>query len=94
MLRTHNCNELGVGHIGQKVTLNGWIETIRDHGGVLFVDLRDHYGVTQIVFSDDSMLSGITKETVVLVKGEVTKRDDETVNPKINTGLLKFVQAK
>ena len=88
MLRTHNCNELGVGHIGQKVTLNGWIETIRDHGGVLFVDLRDHYGVTQIVFSDDSMLSGITKETVVLVKGEVTKRDDETVNPKINTGLI------
>ena len=88
MLRTHNCNELGVEHIGQKVTLNGWIETIRDHGGVLFVDLRDHYGVTQIVFSDDSMLSGITKETVVLVKGEVTKRDDETVNPKINTGLI------
>ena len=50
MLRTHNCNELNATSIGQKVTLCGWIETVRDHGGVLFVDLRDHYGVTQIVF--------------------------------------------
>ena len=88
MLITHNCNELGVGHIGQKVTLNGWIETIRDHGGVLFVDLRDHYGITQIVFSDDSLLSGITKETVVQIKGKVTKRDEETVNDKLETGTV------
>ena len=88
MLRTHNCNELTVNHIGQGVTLCGWVETVRDHGGVLFVDLRDHYGVTQIVFSDDKMLSGITKETVVKIEGEVTKRDEETVNPKIATGLI------
>ena len=88
MLRTHTCNELNTDHIGQKVILTGWIDTIRDHGGVLFVDLRDHYGVTQIVFSDDSMLSGMTKETVVLVEGTVTKRDDETVNSKISTGLI------
>ncbi len=86
MLRTHNCNELGTAHIGQRVTLTGWVETIRDHGGVLFVDLRDHYGTTQVVFSDDKMLSGITKETVVLIEGEVTKRDEETVNPKLATG--------
>lgn len=88
MLRTHTCNELSSDHIGQKVTLTGWIDTIRDHGGVLFVDLRDHYGVTQIVFSDDSMISGMSKETVVLVEGTVTKRDEETVNSKISTGLI------
>ncbi len=88
MLRTHNCNELSTDNIGQKVTLTGWISTVRDHGGVLFVDLRDHYGVTQIVFSDDSMIAGMSKETVVLVEGTVTKRDEETVNPKISTGLI------
>ena len=88
MLRTHTCNELSIKNIGEKVTLTGWISTIRDHGGVLFVDLRDHYGVTQIVFSDDSMLEGLSKETVVLVEGVVTKRDEETVNPKIDTGLI------
>ena len=88
MLRTHNCNELNATSIGQQVTLCGWVETIRDHGGVLFVDLRDHYGVTQIVFSDDKMLAGITKETVVKIEGEVTKRDDETVNQKIATGMI------
>ena len=94
MLRTHTCNELGIAHIGQKVTLTGWIDTIRDHGGVLFVDLRDHYGVTQIVFSDDAMLAGMSKETVVLIEGAVTKRDEETVNPKIATGLIEVKAEK
>ena len=88
MLRTHTCNELRSEHIGQQVTLTGWIDTVRDHGGVLFVDLRDHYGVTQIVFSDDSMLAGMPKETVVQIEGLVTKRDEDTVNPKIDTGLI------
>ncbi len=88
MLRTHNCNQLGTEHIGQRVTLTGWIDTVRDHGGVLFVDLRDHYGITQIVLSDDGMIAGMSKETVVLVEGEVTKRDEETVNPKLATGLI------
>ena len=88
MLRTHTCNEIREQHIGQSVTLCGWVDTVRDHGGVLFVDLRDHYGVTQIVFSDDNMLSGITKETVVSIVGKVTARDAETVNPKIETGTV------
>jgi len=88
MLRTHTCNELRPEHIGTEVSLTGWVDTVRDHGGVLFIDLRDHYGVTQIVLSDDRMLEGISKETVVLVKGSVTKRDDETVNSKIDTGLV------
>ncbi|MBR2988553.1 MAG: hypothetical protein IKC64_02385, partial [Clostridia bacterium] len=94
MLRTHTCNELSVAHIGQSVTLCGWIETVRDHGGVLFVDLRDHYGVTQIVVHDDGMIAGINKETVVSVDGTVTKRDESTVNPKIATGLIEVVANK
>ncbi len=88
MLRTHTCNELNTEHIGQSVVLTGWIDTVRDHGGVLFVDLRDHYGITQIVFSDDSMIAGMSKETVILVEGTVTKRDEDTVNSKIDTGLI------
>ena len=91
MLRTHNCNQLGVEHIGQKVTLTGWIDTVRDHGGVLFLDLRDHYGVTQIVLSDDGMIAGMTKETVVLIEGVVSKRDEDTVNPKLATGLIEVM---
>ena len=86
MLRTHNCNELRESNIGSEVTLCGWIDTIRDHGGVIFVDLRDHYGITQVVLSDDSMIAGIAKETVIKVKGTVTKRDAETVNAKLETG--------
>lgn len=88
MLRTHTCNELGIDHIGQSVRLCGWVDTIRDHGGVIFVDLRDHYGVTQVVLSDDAMLADVSKETVIAVSGNVTKRDEETVNPKLATGLI------
>lgn len=88
MLRTHTCNELNLSHIGLNVSLCGWIDTVRDHGGVLFVDLRDHYGITQIVVSDDKMLAGMPKETVVLVKGEVCKRSEDTINEKIQTGLV------
>lgn len=88
MLRTHTCNELGIDHIDQSVRLCGWVDTIRDHGGVIFVDLRDHYGVTQVVLSDDAMLADVSKETVIAVSGNVTKRDEETVNPKLATGLI------
>ncbi len=88
MLRTHTCNELTKNHIGENVTLTGWIDTVRDHGGVLFVDLRDHYGITQIVVNDDKMIAGMPKETVILVEGTVTERDAETVNPKLATGLI------
>ena len=88
MLRTHTCNELRESDIGKSVTIAGWIDTVRDHGGVIFVDLRDHYGITQVVFSDDSMLKGISKETVIKVDGTVTKRDEETVNPKLETGTI------
>ena len=88
MYRTHNCDELREANIGEKVKLAGWIDTIRDHGGVLFVDLRDHYGITQLVVHDDRLLKGIQKETVISATGEVKKRDEETVNKKLGTGLI------
>ena len=85
--RTHNCGELREEHIGQKVRVSGWISTIRNHGGIVFVDLTDYYGVTQVVVTDEQ-ISGFGKETVILVHGTVLKRDDETVNPNIATGLV------
>lgn len=88
MLRTHNCGELREDHIGLNVKLAGWVDTIRDHGGVIFVDLRDGYGITQLVMYDDEMLSGIQKETVISVTGKVKRRDEETVNKKILTGYV------
>ncbi len=88
MLRTHTCNDLNLDHIGEKVTIAGWVDTIRDHGGVIFVDLRDHYGITQVVLSDDSLLKDVSKETVIMITGEVTKRDEETINTKIETGMV------
>ena len=88
MLRTHTCNEIRESDIGKEVSISGWVDTIRDHGGVIFVDLRDHYGITQVVVADDSMLSGITKETVIMVKGIVSKRDEETINSKLETGTI------
>ncbi len=91
MYRTHRCNEIREAHIGQTVQLAGWVEVIRDHGGVLFVDLRDETGVTQVVVHDENLLKGISKETVISVTGEVTKRDENTVNPKIETGFVELV---
>ena len=91
MYRTHRCNEIRESHIGQTVQLAGWVDVIRDHGGVLFVDLRDETGVTQVVVHDETLVKGISKETVISVSGEVTKRDENTVNPKIETGLVELV---
>jgi len=84
--RTHNCGELRKDHVGRRVTLAGWIDTIRDHGGVIFVDLRDHYGTTQIVIHEAALMAGLGKECVVSVEGVVCERAKETVNPKISTG--------
>jgi len=83
--RTHNCGELREEHTGQTVTLSGWVETIRDHGGVTFLDLRDQYGVTQIVLHEEYKSA---KESVITVTGAVKKRDAETINPKIETGTV------
>lgn len=86
--RTHHCNAISMEDIGTQVRLCGWVDTIRNHGGVIFVDLRDHFGITQTVFHDDKMLGGICRETVIRVCGNVVKRDEETVNSKLATGLV------
>lgn len=94
MYRTHRCNEIRKDHIGSNVQLAGWVDVIRDHGGVLFVDLRDETGVTQVVFHDEALLKGVGKETVLSVSGVVTERDPDTVNNKIETGLVELVADK
>ncbi|MBO5066276.1 MAG: aspartate--tRNA ligase [Clostridia bacterium] len=91
MYRTHRCNEIREMHIGIEVELAGWVDVVRDHGGVLFVDLRDETGVTQVVVHDENLLKGISKETVISVHGTVSKRDESTVNPKIDTGLVELI---
>ncbi|MCL2013760.1 MAG: aspartate--tRNA ligase [Oscillospiraceae bacterium] len=84
--RTHSCGEIKKQHIGQTVKLAGWIDTIRDHGGVIFIDLRDQYGVTQIVSNDTELFKGLHKESVVSVEGVVNQRSEDTLNEKIATG--------
>lgn len=86
--RTFNCGELTLDDLGQSVTLAGWVDTIRDHGGVAFIDLRDEYGVTQVVVNDDTLIYHLKKESVISVEGVVVKRDEETINKKIKTGEL------
>ena len=86
--RTNTCGELRQNNIGSSVRVCGWVQTIRDHGGVLFVDIRDQYGVVQTVFHNETLLKGVTKESVVSIGGTVVQRAPETVNPKIPTGYV------
>jgi aspartyl-tRNA synthetase len=89
--RTHTTLMLGEKNIGEQVRTAGWVENIRDHGGILFVDLRDHYGVVQITFSQNAaLLEGIRKECCISIGGEVIKRAEETVNKKIATGTIEI----
>ena len=88
--RSHTCAQLSAANVGETVRLSGWVHRKRDHGGVLFVDLRDHYGMTQIVADEDSpalaMLERLRAESVVTIDGEVKRRTPETVNANIPTG--------
>lgn len=86
--RTVTCGELREENIGQEVRVAGWVENIRDHGGVMFLDIRDQYGVLQVVVHNDELLKGINKECTVTLSGKVVKRDEETINSKIDTGYV------
>ena len=88
--RDMTIKEIGERNIGQNLRMAGWIENIRDHGGVSFIDLRDMYGVLQVVIRRTELLKGLTKENCVSVLGFVEKRDEETYNPRIPTGTIEL----
>ena len=88
--RNVTLDKLTEGDVGSTKKVCGWVENIRDHGGVSFIDLRDMYGVMQVVFRDTSLLDGITKEECISVEGVVQHRDEETFNPKIPTGTIEL----
>ena len=94
MYRDVTMKEISEDHIGKTLQVAGWVENIRDHGGVSFIDLRDMYGVLQVVMRDTSLLDGITKEMCVSIEGLVEKRDEETYNPKIPTGTIELEAKK
>jgi len=94
MLRTHLATELTKENIGEEVRLSGWVDTIRDHGGVKFLDLRDYSGIMQIVIHDDSMLENINRETVISATGKLRARSDETINTKLETGYIEVFAEK
>ncbi len=93
--RTHTCGELRAGDAGGEVRLSGWVHRKRDHGGVIFIDLRDHYGLTQVVVHPDKPFFGeaerVRNESVITVTGNLVKRSDETVNPEMATGEVELV---
>ena len=93
--RTHKCAELRSSDVGSTVRLSGWIHRRRDHGGVLFIDLRDHFGITQIVADEDNpvqkLLDSLKLESVITVTGEVVARSAEAINPKLPTGEIEVV---
>ncbi len=95
--RTHNCNELSVKDVDKKVILSGWVHRIRDHGGVLFIDLRDHYGITQVVIDPDSKdfvtAEKLRSEWCIQIIGKVKLRDHELINRNLSTGEIEvFVE--
>jgi len=96
--RTHSCAELRLGNVGDTVRLSGWVHRKRDHGHLLFVDLRDHYGITQIVTDTGSpafkTLDRLRVESVVTIEGEVVARSGETVNPNLPTGEIEVRAGK
>ncbi len=94
--RSHNCNELSITHAGQEVKLSGWVHRRRDHGNLLFIDLRDHYGITQIVFTDNNIdlkdkASYLRYESVVTIEGKVIARTPDTTNKAMSTGEIEVV---
>lgn len=97
--RTHNCNELQLNHVGQQVKLSGWVHRRRDHGNLVFIDLRDHFGITQLVFTDQNVVlmdesSHLKYETVITITGNVVARTQETINDSLMTGKIEVLVNK
>lgn len=94
MYRDTTMDKLSEADVGKIVKIAGWVENIRDHGGVSFLDVRDMYGVMQVVMRDTSLLDGISKEDCLSIEGRIEKRDEETYNPKIPTGTIELEAKK
>lgn len=92
--RSRTLNEITEGDVGASLKVAGWVENIRDHGGVSFIDLRDMYGVLQVVMRDTRLMDGITKEECISIEGIIEHRDEETYNPKIPTGTIELEAKK
>ncbi len=88
--RSCYCGDVTESLIGKNIKVSGWVENIRDHGGITFLDVRDHYGNVQVVLNDDALLKNISKETIVSAHGEVIARTPENVNPKLKTGKIEI----
>ncbi|MBQ9384868.1 MAG: aspartate--tRNA ligase [Ruminiclostridium sp.] len=89
--RDHYTTMLSESDIGSTVRVSGWVENIRDHGGIEFIDLRDHYGMLQVTFqNNEKLLEGISKECAISISGKIIKRDESTYNPKIATGTIEL----
>src|SRR3990170_207535 len=92
--RTHTCGQLRPEHVGQQARLSGWVQRKRDHGNLLFIDLRDHYGVTQCVIDTSSTIfpqvEAARVESVITLTGKIVARSAETVNPKLPTGEIEM----
>lgn len=97
MYKTHTCGELSESHLGQPVTLAGWVHHRRDHGGVVFIDLRDRFGIVQVVFNPDlpkkalNLVAGVRAEWVLQITGVVQKRPEGMINPKMSTGDIEVI---
>lgn len=95
LYRTHNCGQLNIDHINKDVYISGWINKKRDHGGLLFVDLRDEYGITQCVINSENpkfkLVENIKLESVIKISGKVVKRSDDTVNNNLPTGEIEIL---
>jgi len=89
--RSHQCGELNEELIGKEVRIAGFVENIRDHGGVIFVDIRDMSGVVQVVSNDDSIFEGITRESSITILGTVRARNEDDYNPRISTGTIEIL---
>src|ERR1700743_2813207 len=92
--RTHTCGELRESDVGSAVRLSGWLRNRRDHGGVYFIDLADHYGVTQLVVGPDNPVYAqvvrVPKETVIRIDGSVVPREEGKINPAMATGTIEI----
>ncbi|HEX78528.1 MAG TPA: aspartate--tRNA ligase, partial [Dehalococcoidia bacterium] len=97
MLKSHNCGEINRDNIGNRITLAGWVDRRRDHGGLIFIDLRDREGVVQVVFNPEKSKSchkkadQLRNEFVILTSGEVSARPKGTENPKLATGEVEII---